>query len=56
MNKIAGFEFSGEVKKDSSGKLLEICGSYYDDGKISSRLVQKFYAAGISKEELKDFI
>lgn len=56
MNKIAGFEFTGEVERDSSGKLVEICGNYFDNGKISERLLQKFYAAGISKEELKDFI
>lgn len=56
MNKIAGFNFSGEVVRDDSGKLLEICGSYYDAGKISEKLLQKFYAAGISKEELKEFI
>lgn len=57
VNKIAGFEFSGEVKRDpATGKLLEICGQYKDNGKISQKLLQKFYAAGISKEDLADFI
>ena len=56
MNKIAGFEFSGEVIRDDTGKLIEICGSYKDDGKISDKLLQKFFAAGISREELADFI
>ena len=55
-NYLAGFRFTGEVKRDNSGKLLEICGDYFDDGKISNKLLQKFYAAGISKEELKDFM
>lgn len=56
-NKLAGFRFTGEVKRDPvTGKLQEICGNYFDDGKISDKLLQKFYAAGISKEELKDFM
>ena len=56
-NKLAGFRFTGEVKRDPvTGKLQEICGNYFDDGKISDKLLQKFYAAGIPKEELKDFM
>lgn len=55
-NKIAGFRFNGEVKRKQDGSIEEICGDYFDDGYISDTLLQKFYAAGISKAEVQEFI
>lgn len=55
-NRIAGFRFNGDVKRNTDGSIEEICGEYFDNGYISDGLLQKFYAAGISRDEVMEFI
>lgn len=46
------FVLTGEVVKDADGKPKDIKGYFEQVNPISSRLVQKFYSAGVTKEEL----
>lgn len=50
------YELTGEVEKDSYGKILHIGGEFKQKAVISSRLKTKFFAVGISKEELSPFL
>lgn len=49
------FVLTGNVKKDGD-KVLKIDGYFEQVNPISEGMLQKFYSAGISKDELTDFI
>lgn len=50
------YNLTGKVDKDADGKILKIHGYFEQVNPISDSLVQKFYVAGISREELLDYI
>ncbi len=51
------YTLTGEVEKDpKTGKTKRIVGYFEQVEPISDKLVQKFYAAGITKEELQPFL
>lgn len=55
-NVLFTFEMTGEMKRDpDTGELIEIVGNFKQKNPISDKLVQAFYAAGISKDELAPF-
>lgn len=50
------YKLTGEVTKDENGKIINIGGYFEQVNPISEDLVQKFYTAGISRQELLPFI
>lgn len=58
VNIIFQFNYTGEVEKDPNNpkKILKIGGYFEQVSPISDRLKKKFYSAGISKEELQEFL
>ena len=52
------FEFvlTGEVVRDENGKSKEIKGYFQRSSAISKSLIQKFYTAGVTKDELAEFV
>lgn len=50
------YKLTGEVDKDENGKIKHIHGYFEQVNPISESLVQKFFSAGISRDELKAFI
>ena len=47
---------TGNIAKDSNGNPIKIEGHFKQCDRISDKLVQRFYEAGISKQELKPFL
>lgn len=50
------YELTGEIVKDSNGNPVKIEGNFKQCDVISDKLVQRFYEAGISRQELKPFL
>ena len=50
------YRLTGKVDKDEFGKLKHIHGYFEQVNPISDSLIQKFFSAGISIDELSDFI
>lgn len=49
------FKLTGEVDKDENGKIKKIHGYFEQVNPVSEELIQKFFSAGISRDELKAF-
>lgn len=50
------YVLTGEVDKDSTGRVTKIHGYFEQVSPIGNDLVQRFYMAGISRTELKQFL
>lgn len=50
------FKKTGEVDKDEFGNTLKVHGYFEQVSPMSERLVQKFYSAGISRNEIVQFL
>lgn len=50
------YKLTGKVEKDENGKCTKIHGYFEQVSGISEALVQNFYSAGISRDELEEFI
>lgn len=50
------YTLTGEVDKDENGRTKKIHGYFEQVEPISDKLIQKFYIAGITREELEPFI
>lgn len=50
------YKLTGEVDKDENGRVKKIHGYFEQVNPISEELVQKFFTAGISRDELKNFV
>lgn len=50
------FKLTGQVDKDENGNIKKIHGYFEQVNPISEGLIQKFFTAGISRDELKDYI
>lgn len=50
------YKLTGKVDKDETGRVKKIYGYFEQDEAISEGLVQKFYSAGITRDELEEFI
>lgn len=50
------FKLSGKTEKDENGKTINIDGNFEQVSPISDSMVQKFFAAGISRDELAPFL
>lgn len=50
------FKMTGKVTKDEKGNVKKIHGYYEQVESISEELIQKFYSAGITRQELEPYI
>jgi len=55
MSTLFEYVLNGDITMDSNGKITKIGGYFQQVNPISKKLVQKFYSAGISKEELSPY-
>ena len=54
--RLAGFTLDGNNVRDASGAIKSVGGSFSFTGAISEKLKEKFYSAGISKDELIPYL
>lgn len=50
------FRLTGQTERDEYGNILEVKGVFEQPEAISDELVQKFYQAGVSEEELRPYV